>query len=296
MVKITEIISGTDEDQDIENQGLGEDETPEPEEDGVDDQEPEPDEAQAEDDDTDDDEDVVTIGDEKSDEPADTAPAWVRDLRKKHRQMKQRNRELEQQLQQYQAPAVHEPGPKPTLEGCDYDSDQYEQKLSDWYETKRKAEEAKAERKAKEEQQLKAYQEKIAAYQEKKKTLKVRDYEDAESLVEDTLSIAQQNIIIEGADNPALLVYALGKNPEKAKKLAEIKNHVRFAFEVAKLEKELKVSKRKPKTQPEKTIKGTGTLSGTTDRTLDRLREEAARTGDMSKVMAYRRKKKAAAG
>jgi hypothetical protein len=198
-------------------------------------------------------------------------------------------------VQQYQAPAVNEPGPKPTLEGCDYDSDQYEQKLSDWYETKRKSEEAKAERKAQEENQLKAYQEKIAAYQEKKKTLKVRDYEDAESLVEDTMSIAQQNIIIEGADNPALLVYALGKNPEKAKKLAEIKNHVRFAFEVAKLEKELKVSKRKPKTQPEKTIKGTGTLSGTTDRTLDRLREEAARTGDMSKVMAYRRKKKMAA-
>jgi hypothetical protein len=292
MGTITEIIPGTDEDQNVEPQDIGEDETPEPEEDGVDDQEPEPDEA----DQDEDDEDVVTIGDEKEDEaPADKTPAWVRDLRKQYRQIKQRNRELEQQVQQYQAPAVNEPGPKPTLEGCDYDSDQYEQRLSDWYETKRKSEEAKAERKAQEENQLKAYQEKIAAYQEKKKTLKVRDYEDAESLVEDTLSIAQQNIIIEGADNPALLVYALGKNPERAKKLAEIQNQVRFAFEVAKLEKELKVSKRKPKTQPEKSIKSTGSLTGTTDRTLDRLREEAARTGDMSKVMEYRRKKKRAA-
>jgi hypothetical protein len=286
MGEVTEIIAETDETEEVvEPQENGEEENPEVEEnDTTDDSE------------TEEDEDVVTIGDEKEEEPADMAPTWVRELRKKHRQIKQRNRELENQLQQYQqTPAVQAPGAKPTLESCDYDSDQYEAKLAQWFEAKNKHKEAQAKIRADEEQQLEAYRERIAKYQEKKKTLKVRDFEDAESAVEEALSIAQQNIIIEGASNPALLVYALGKNPEKARKLAEIKNYVRFAFEVAKLEKELKVSKRKPKTKPEKTIEGTGSLSGTSDRTLDRLRDEALKKGDITKNLEYRRKKKKAA-
>ena len=265
---------------------------PEPEEDQVQEQEPE---AEPE---PEQEEDVITIGDEEE-EPEDKAPEWVRDLRKKHRHMKQRNRELEQKLAQYEQTQQQtaDPGLKPTLEGCDYDSDQYEQKLSNWYEAKRRHEETTAKLKEEQQRQLQAYQEKVDEYQERKKSLKVRDYDEAESIVEDTLSVPQQNIIIEGAENPALLVYALGKNPKRIKELAKIKNYVRFAFEVAKLEKQLKVNRRKPRTEPEKTIKSTGTLSGTTDRTLDRLREEAAKTGDMSKVHAYRRKKrKAAAG
>jgi hypothetical protein len=56
----------------------------------------------------------------------------------------------------------------------------------------------------------------------------------------------------------------------------------------------LKINKRKPKTAPEKTIKGTGSISGTVDSNLDRLRAEAERTGDYSKVMQYKRKKRKA--
>jgi hypothetical protein len=39
---------------------------------------------------------------------------------------------------------------------------------------------------------------------------------------------------------------------------------------------------------PERTVKGTGRVSGSVDSTLDRLREEAARTGDLTKVMRYK--------
>jgi hypothetical protein len=56
--------------------------------------------------------------------------------------------------------------------------------------------------------------------------------------------------MLQGADNPALVVYALGKNPKKAKELSEIKDPVKFAFAVAKLEKELKVTNRRAAPHP----------------------------------------------
>ena len=90
------------------------------------------------------------------------------------------------------------------------------------------------------------------------------------------------------------MIYALGKNPKKAKELAAIADPVKFAFAVAKLEAQLKVTNRKPSPPPpERVISGTGRVSGAVDSTLERLREEAARTGDMSKVVAYRRQKRA---
>ena len=74
------------------------------------------------------------------------------------------------------------------------------------------------------------------------------------------------------------------------KELAGIQDPVKFAFAVAKLEAQLKVTpKRKPTTKVEKMIKGSGSLAGTTDKKLDRLRAEAEKTGDLSKVHAYKR-------
>lgn len=94
-------------------------------------------------------------------------------------------------------------------------------------------------------------------------------------------------MLIAGCENPALVVYALGKNPKKAKELAEIKDPVKFAFAVAKLETQLKVNRKTPPPVM-KTVSGTGPVSGSVDSTLERLREEAARTGDMSKVFKYK--------
>jgi hypothetical protein len=99
-------------------------------------------------------------------------------------------------------------------------------------------------------------------------------------------------MILQGADNPALLVYALGKNPKRAKELASIKDPVKFAFAVARLETQLKVTKRKASSKPEPTISGTGRPSGSVDNTLERLRTEAEKTGDYSKVYAYKQRQK----
>lgn len=189
------------------------------------------------------------------------------------------------------APRAVELGKKPTLEAVDYDTDRYEKELAAWYERKRSYDEAEAARRAEHEGVEREWKQKLEGYQSAKAGLKVRDYEDAEEVVQDNLSVTQQGMILQGAENPALLVYALGKNPQRAKELASIKDPVKFAFAVAKLETQLKVTSRKATSKPEPKISGTGRPSGAVDSTLDRLRSEAERTGDYSKVFQYKKQK-----
>jgi len=238
---------------------------------------------------------VVSIGEESPPQEEETrAPEWVRELRKANREKERKIRELEAKLN---ATATETKpvalGPKPTLEACDYDSEEYEKKLADWYEQKRHADAAEAEAQAQRDAEAKAWQDKLDAYAKARASLKVRDYEDAEAFALETFNVTQQGIVLQGSDNPALIIYALGKNSTKAKELASITDPVKFAFAVAKLETQLKVTNRKAAAAPERTIStGGGRISGSVDSTLDRLREEALKTGDMSKVMAYKRSKK----
>ena len=252
-------------------------------------------ELEAEDEDDSEDEVVISIGEESPPQEEETrAPEWVRELRKANREKERKIRELEAKLN---ATATETKpvalGAKPTLESCDYDSDEYETKLAEWYEQKRAYDAAEAEAEAQRDAEAKAWQDKLDAYAKARASLKVRDYEDAEAFALDTFDVTQQGIVLQGSDNPALIIYALGKSQKRAKELASIKDPVKFAFAVAKLETQLKVTNRKAAASPERTIStGGGRISGSVDSTLDRLREEALKTGDMSKVMAYKRGKK----
>jgi len=142
--------------------------------------------------------------------------------------------------------------------------------------------------------QQKDWQAKLDGYSKAKAELKVKDFEDAEAVAQELFNVTQQGVMLQGADNPALVVYALGKNPKKAKELSEIKDPVKFAFAVAKLEKELKVTNRKAAPPPERIVSGTGRTSGAVDSTLERLRAEAEKTGNMTKVIQYKAQKRAA--
>lgn len=238
---------------------------------------------------------VISIGEEAPPQEKEVrAPEWVRELRKANREKERKIRELEAKLN---ATATETNpvalGPKPTLEACDYDSEEYEKKLTDWYDQKRHADAAEAEAQVQRDDEAKAWQDKLDSYAKARASLKVRDYEDAEAFALETFNVTQQGIVLQGSDNPALIIYALGKNSTKAKELASITDPVKFAFAVAKLETQLKVTNRKAAASPERTITtGGGRISGSVDSTLDRLREEALKTGDMSKVMAYKRSKK----
>lgn len=239
---------------------------------------------------------VISVGDEEiptEDEEASKAPEWVRQLRKEHRELKRRNKELEAKLQgaAQPDPVVSLP-PKPKLEDFDYDPQKYEAKLEEWYTIKRKHDEQQEMMRRAQEEIQKSWQERLDAYNRAKSELKVRDYEDAESFVQEHFNVTQQGIIIQGLDNPALVVYALGKNPKKLAELASIKDPVRFAVAVAKLETQLKVSTRKPPPPPPKIASGSAPVSGSVDSTLERLRAEAERTGDYTKVIQYKRSKR----
>lgn len=251
-------------------------------------------------DDEDDDSVVVTIGDEKpqvEDEEEKTAPKWVKDLRKQTKEQAKRIRELEQEREAAKAtsaPKVPELGPKPTLDDCDYDAEEFETRLTAWHDRKRQVEQAKADEQKQIEAQQQEWQGRLTTYAKAKEGLKVRDFEDAESTVLSTLSVTQQGIIVQGADNSALVVYALGKNPAKAKELAGITDAVKFAFAIAKLETQLKVqAKSKSAPAPEGKIRGGGAaISGSVDSNLERLRAEAEKTGDYSKVTQYRKQQR----
>jgi len=254
------------------------------------------DELDDETDDTETDDVIVSIGEEAPPPEEQTqAPEWVRELRKTNRELQRQNRELQGKLQTTTTetkPVIL--GKKPSLEDYDYDSEKYEDALTNWFDSKRRADEINARQEAEVMTQQKDWQAKLDGYSKAKAELKVKDFEDAEAVAQELFSVTQQGVMLQGADNPALVVYALGKNPKKAKELSEIKDPVKFAFAVAKLEKELKVTNRKAAPPPERIVSGTGRTSGAVDSTLERLRAEAEKTGNMTKVIQYKAQKRAA--
>lgn len=238
---------------------------------------------------------IVTIGDEAPAPKEEPAPSWVKELRKTNREQARENKELKAKLEALESPKEKTAtlGPKPTLSDFDYDGDAYEIELEKWYEQKRAVDQAKKKAEAEQAEQAEAWQKELSKYGDSKTKLKVKDFEEVEAYALEELSETQQSIIVSGSDNPALVIYALGKNQGKIKEVSSIKDPVKFAFAVAKLEKDLKVTNRKAP-PPEKLLTGSGQKSGAVDSTLERLRDEAAKTGNYTKVTAYKRKKKGA--
>ena len=225
----------------------------------------------------------ITIGDDEPEpEATEKAPSWVADLRK-------RNRELAKELREARAahaqPAAKEEatlGPQPAMgdKDIDYDADKFAAKLLDWNERKRKIDDAKRDRETAEQSHKDAWQKTLSQYETEKKALKVTGYEDAEALVQETLNVVQQGIIIQGADNRAQIVYALGRNPKRLQEMAKISDPVKFAIEVGKVSALMKVTTRKPATTPESGVRGGSPGVTSTSTRMDGLFKKAQATGD----------------
>lgn len=243
---------------------------------------------------------VVSLGEEQPapEEDERRAPEWLRELRKANREKDRRIRELEGRLAQANpAPAAVVVGDKPTMESCDFDADRFATELEAWHGRKMEADKQARERAQAEDQVRAQWQTRIDAVGTASSSLKLADLEDATHAFEDTFSLVQQGIVIGGPEDPktaALLRYALGKNPGKAKELAAIKDPVKFAFAVARLETQLKVTPRKAAPAPDKPVRSTVAGAAAVDNQLLRLQEEADRTGDRTKVAAYLRDKQRA--
>lgn len=232
---------------------------------------------------------------EKEEDEHKEAPQWVKDLRKSSREDKKRIRDLEKQIsiKKESAEIVPKLGKKPEFEdeGIDCDADVFAEKLDEWHAQKADYDKAQIKVEAKKAEDAKLWQSRVDIYEEKKSSIKVKDYDEAEEVVRDTLSVTQQGIILQAAEDPAILVYAIGKNPKKAEELKSITDPVLFTAAITRLEGKMTVGKRKAATRPEKRVNGNS--QSTADSTLTKLREEAGKTGDFNKVNAYKRKLKA---
>lgn len=234
---------------------------------------------------------VVQIGEEESPpQEREEAPQWVKDLRKSHRELLRENRELKAKGPANAAPQKPTLPDRPKLSEFDYDEDKFQAATDDWHKKKSEIDNFEANQRAAEQDAQKQREAVRLEFVEQAKALKVKDFREAEEEVTNTLSEVQQALIIQGADQKALLIYALWKNPKRLAELAAIKDPVKFAFAAAKLEKDLKTSNRKSeKPAPETPLKSTGTAVAGSSKTLERLRDEAQKTGDMSKVMAFKK-------
>lgn len=241
----------------------------------------------------------ISIGDESltsTEEDESTAPAWVKEVRNSNRELKKENRQYKKELADYKtsmesnSPAV---GNKPTLEQFDYDEDKYEEALTSYHDRKRTANEELKVQQSEIDEQNKAWNSRLDDYETAKGELKVKNFVEAEEAVLATLNTTQQGILVQGAENAALLVYAIGRNPKRAEELSKIKDPVKFAFAVARLEKDLKVTKKRPTPPPEGKITGSANSSGSASNShLEKLYEEANKTGSLTKVRAYKKQMK----
>lgn len=237
---------------------------------------------------------VVSFGSEEppASEEEKAAPKWVKELRERQKTLARENAELKAKLGTPSAPAKPALPPKPKLADYDYDEERFDAATDDWHAKKRDVDSWEANQKAAAEAQQKRVQAVHEQYVASAKALGVKDYQVAEDEVAAVLDDTAQALIKLGAKNPGALVYALGMNPKKLQELASIKDPVKFAFAAGRLETEVKVTKRagSNKPAPETGVRGGGGTPGTQSKaTLERLEAEAAKSGDRSKVIAYKR-------
>ena len=227
----------------------------------------------------------------------------IKALREKQREDAKRiaeearlRREAEERLRALEG-ATQKPielGAKPTREEFDYDEQKYDAALDAWYQRKSEVEasqRAAEQEKAKAAEAFKAKQERYLA---EKKALPVDDFDAAEAAVTLELSKEKQAMLIDLADKPQHLIYALGKSPARLKELASLPIP-QFIKRIGALETQMKMQTRKSPPPPaSRPLNGGGVVRASASKRLDQLKAAAEKTGDYSAYHAARREIKAA--
>lgn len=239
---------------------------------------------------TEDNEDDISIsfGDEEDDKETQES-STIRDLRKQIRALQAKT--SNQSIQKEEEIVL---GEKPTLDSCDMDVDKFEKELEAYHDRSAKIKE-KAIRQESEDKRAKDNQAKeLEVFEKQKNELGARDFTKFQNEFLSSVTKEQGSLILRAASNKALMIYALGKNPNQLDKLLNITDPVRLAAEVGKLEVRINVdmkngNKAAPKPETRVTSQATSTQSKSSDKTLERLEKEAAISGDRTKVVAYKK-------
>ena len=233
----------------------------------------------------------ISIGGESPPVEEEEKP-HIRELRQRYRELQKRNRTLEDQAAKVETPAAPDVGTKPTLEGCGYDEEKFEQDFTSWQERTRTVAEVQRKKQQGEQASKDAWQAKMDQYQTAAKALKVPDFTDAEDELKARLSPTQQGLIVHVTEHPEHVAYALGKSPKEAERLAAITDPAKYAYELGKLESKMTVTPRKAP-PPETKVVGSAARTSGSDKELDRLRAEADKTGNRTAVGKYLRERAA---
>lgn len=237
--------------------------------------------------------DIVVAGEEPA-TPVKETPEKVQERNREFARMRARTAELERKLAEKETPAVAaapDPGAKPTLESCGYDTPEFEAKLDAWHEAKRLRATADAQAAQEAQKAQDARQQKQVQYLKSKEGIleKLPDYEELEALVGAGLSPVQRDVILHYTENPALVVAALGRNPERLQDFANTKDLGSLIAKAAKLEARTELKSKTTTPPPENPVRGTGTKMGAEDAHLKKLQETADRTGNRTPVLDYMR-------
>lgn len=207
--------------------------------------------------------------------------ALAKENAKKAREMEAKLAAIEAE----RAPRI-EPPKRPTLADCGFDDEVFAAKMEEYVVAQAKVKEEHArleqEQKASEED----YRARHSKYVESKAALRVTGFDDAEQAVKDALSKEQQSIIIRNVPDAATVVYALGRSPKKLAELAAIRDLDRFAFRLAELKGEIKVTTKTPPPVETKLRGGTGSALPSSPADLEKLRSKAQQSGDYTAYFA----------
>jgi hypothetical protein len=243
----------------------------------------------------DDEEEVFAFGDEPT-EPQDGDSGLVKHLREELKRARKEAADAKKATPQEQAIEV---GEKPTLAGCDYDEDRFEVELDAWKERDRQAKEATTAKARAAQEQEQAWENELKAVAEEKTALAKDDADDAFETVRATLGDQMNALVIHAVDkgNRARLIYALAKNPSRLEALANINgaaDPIRFIKEVAKLEGQLKMVKRRKAPDPDTPERPSATASrdsSAAQKRLDKMEADWERKGgDRRPIIEFKRK------
>lgn len=232
-------------------------------------------------------EEEVTFGDGAAPAPGEGDTPLIQHMRKQLREAQKRAAELEKQVGSSQ----QELGPKPTLADCEYDEDRFDEERDAWEERRRAIEAAKTSPNNPQVQAREEWQRDHQSYQQQRAELTYADRDEVEGIAAAALSEVQQAVVVQSADNPALLLYALGRNPAKLAEISQIQNPLKMAAAIAKLEGALKVNRKRKAPDPERIERGSARVSVKgADKELQRLEKEAEQSGNYDKLFDYKRR------
>lgn len=234
-------------------------------------------------------EDLIGFGEEAA--PASEESSTIREMRAQLRDAQRRAAVAESKLK----PVFEEPGPKPQLEDFNYDADAYADAVLDWHKKGQAYEQQKQDAAKREEKDRESAIANVEAYKAERQAFKVPDFDAAEKVVHDALGQQFFGAIME-TEKRAALVYALYKNPAKLDEIAKLSetNPLKAVMMIGKLEDKVTVNRRKPPTTIDTPLRGNTNIAAGEDRELAKLEKEADRTGDRTKLIAYKRRMKAA--